>query len=393
MNGKKTILLKTGWDTVNIGDIGHTPGTLRVLEEKLPDVRIIAWMGRMDDSIEAMLRRRFPKVSFITGRIDGNADPDSSDLADAFDQADLVIHNSSMGQDTTMMSAARKRGKAYGMFGQSYPPEIAEKADLIDLLNDARFVFCRDTLTLGTLRSIRLRTPVLDFNPDGCFGIDVRDDPPARAFLSDRALEEHRYMTLQLRTNTQKHPGTDSPLNPANPTPEQRADDERRAAKLRDVMTGWIEQADCKVVIAPEVKKEIGHNKRLLIDPLPDAIRKNVVLRDQFWNANEAASVFASARVVVCHEPHSCIIGLANGTPSVHTYSPYHGPKYHMFADIGLKNWQVPLDDQPADAILKTLIDIHRNFDAARERVRDAMEFVDGRFSRAAATIKNVLES
>jgi hypothetical protein len=38
------ILLKTGWDTVNIGDIGHTPGTLRVLEDKLPDARVIAWI-------------------------------------------------------------------------------------------------------------------------------------------------------------------------------------------------------------------------------------------------------------------------------------------------------------------------------------------------------------
>ena len=34
----KTILLQSAWVTVNIGDIGHTLGTLRVIEEHLPQV-------------------------------------------------------------------------------------------------------------------------------------------------------------------------------------------------------------------------------------------------------------------------------------------------------------------------------------------------------------------
>ncbi len=129
----------------------------------------------------------------------------------------------------------------------------------------------------------------------------------------------------------------------------------------------------------------------MLIDPLPDAVRRNVVLRDRFWNVDEAASVFAMARVVVCHEPHSCIIALANGTPAVHTYSPYHGPKYHMFADIGLSDWQIPLDTWTADAILESLVDIHRDFDAARAKVRDAMKYVDDRFAQAAEVLRMAL--
>ncbi len=28
----KTILLYSAWQTINIGDIGHTPGTLRIIE-------------------------------------------------------------------------------------------------------------------------------------------------------------------------------------------------------------------------------------------------------------------------------------------------------------------------------------------------------------------------
>ena len=38
---QKTVLLHCGWATKNIGDIGHTPGTLRFLEQHLPQVKVI----------------------------------------------------------------------------------------------------------------------------------------------------------------------------------------------------------------------------------------------------------------------------------------------------------------------------------------------------------------
>src|SRR6188768_2735202 len=52
----KTILLQSAWDTVNIGDIGHTPGTLRVIEEHLPEVQVILWAMKLDDRVTAMLK-------------------------------------------------------------------------------------------------------------------------------------------------------------------------------------------------------------------------------------------------------------------------------------------------------------------------------------------------
>ncbi len=53
----KTILLQSAWDTVNIGDIGHTPGTLRVIEQHLPEVQVILWAMKLDERVTAMLQR------------------------------------------------------------------------------------------------------------------------------------------------------------------------------------------------------------------------------------------------------------------------------------------------------------------------------------------------
>src|ERR1700736_6811083 len=52
---RKTVLLKSAWQTINIGDIGHTPGTLRILEQYVPDAHVILWAASLNEPVEAML--------------------------------------------------------------------------------------------------------------------------------------------------------------------------------------------------------------------------------------------------------------------------------------------------------------------------------------------------
>ena len=37
------ILLRSSWQTVNIGDIAHTPGVLALLEKHLPEAAVTLW--------------------------------------------------------------------------------------------------------------------------------------------------------------------------------------------------------------------------------------------------------------------------------------------------------------------------------------------------------------
>src|SRR5205085_4334046 len=97
---KKTILLQSAWDTVNIGDIGHTPGTLHIIEQHLPEVHVILWAMKLDERVTAILRRRFPQVEIVQGSLTGSSARDEQ-LRQAIGRADLFIRNSGMGQDTT----------------------------------------------------------------------------------------------------------------------------------------------------------------------------------------------------------------------------------------------------------------------------------------------------
>lgn len=393
----KTILLQSAWDTVNIGDIGHTPGTLHIIEQHLPEVHVIVWAMKLDDRVTEMLKRRFPKIEIVQGSPAGKK-PQDEELRQAIGRCDLFIRNSGMGQDTVWMKYCRKVGKPYGIYGQSYFETMVSGEtgpENMELLNAASFIYTRESRTLKMLQKADVKTPVLEFAPDGCFGIDVRDEDRGLATMKKLGLEDRKFITVLLRTNTPKAPGVDDPrpqkLNPLHPTPQQVEDDERRAAGFRELITKWVQATGNKVLIAPETIKEMGHNKRLIFDPLPPEIQKHVVNLEYFWNADEAASIFARAHTVVCHEPHSPIIALANGTPIIHWFSEFHGLKCWMFEDIGLKEWLLEIDSTPVEKVIATVMEIEKDYPAALAKVKKAMDFVHQRQADTMKVAGNVL--
>jgi len=52
---KPTILIVSGWQDVNIGDIAHTPGLLNILQKHLPDCRLILWKTSHNEEVGRML--------------------------------------------------------------------------------------------------------------------------------------------------------------------------------------------------------------------------------------------------------------------------------------------------------------------------------------------------
>ena len=391
---KQTILLQCAWATKNIGDIGHTPGTLRFLEQHIPEAHIILWAGDTNQQVDEMLMRRFPKLEIVKGSL---GEKDGS-VQKAIARCDFFLRGPGMGQATNFMEYCNLVGVPWGLQGQSYFPDmVEEKEDNVKLLSTAAFIYTRETVTLKTLKDAGVKAPVMEFGPDGCFGIDVRDEEKALARMKKHGLEDKKFITLQLRTHTPTSPGRDDKrpqkLNPLHPTPQNIADDTRRAKVYQDLIAMWVKETGYKVVIAPEVFKEMQYNKQFVYDPLPDDLKKHVVNFDEFWSADEACSFYKRAHTVICHEPHTPIMALAVGTPMMHTFSAFHSPKCWMFKDIGLEQWAPEFDSTTAEEMFAILMDIHNDYPAAETKVAKAMTYVEERAAACMRSLKNAMRS
>src|SRR6187401_1611890 len=176
------IVLRSSWQTVNIGDIGHTPGVLALLEKHLPEVEVTLWPMNVGDGVEEMLRRRFPKLRIVR------------DKAGAY-ECDLLLHGSgpylTAHKDVALWR--KETGKPYGVYGITMAAagdpglKIMRNNGLDDyckdLLNGASFVFLRDGVSLQVVKAAGVTSPVIDFGPDGAFAADVRNDAAALAFM------------------------------------------------------------------------------------------------------------------------------------------------------------------------------------------------------------------
>ncbi len=172
------ILLRSSWQTVNIGDIAHTPGVLRLLEDHLPEAEVTLWPAKIDDGVEEMLRRRFPKVRFAL---------DKEAVARAFDECDFLLHGSgpSLVGHRQVAEWKAKTGKPYGVYGITIG---AMTDELRGLLTAAKFAFFRDTVSLQFAKDNGVACPVMEFGPDGAFAVDLRNDAAADKFLKEHDL-------------------------------------------------------------------------------------------------------------------------------------------------------------------------------------------------------------
>src|SRR5215210_5318821 len=134
------IVLRSSWQTVNIGDIGHTPGVLALLEKYIPEAEVTLWPMDVRNGVEEMLLRRFPKLRIVR------------DKQSAY-ESDFLLHGSGPYLTAARDVAAWKSetGKPYGIYGITMAAagdpglKIMRNNGLDDatraLLNDARFVF------------------------------------------------------------------------------------------------------------------------------------------------------------------------------------------------------------------------------------------------------------
>lgn len=362
------ILLRSSWQTVNIGDIAHTPGMLALLEKHRPEDAVTLWpSGSLSAEVTKLLTDRFPKLRIATTK---------EEQASALEACDFFLHGSGPGLvGRKEAELARLAKKPYGFAGVTLSDDEL-KANR-ELLAHAKFVFTRDTDSLRALQQSGIEGPAMAFGPDATFALDLRDEAAADKLLKEHRLEPGKFLCavprLRWTPYWEIHPER------VKPNPERSAINEafadRDHAKMREAIVAWVTETKHRVLLAPEMTYAVSRLRPLLFDPLPDEIKPSVSVLDRYWLTAEAASVYARAAAVVSFEMHSPIMAVSAGTPAMLLRQPTDTRKGQMWRDIGLDRWIFEIDQSTGRDIAARLLEIARDLPAARESVAQARAF------------------
>jgi hypothetical protein len=335
---------------VNIGDIAHTPGVLRLLEEHLPDVEVRLWPSNVDNGVEEMLRARFPKLIIVKG---------ADDLKAAFAECDFLLHGSgpSLVAERDVIRWRDGTGKPYGVYGITLPIQASTATapapdsvigKTIGVLSGAKFVFFRDSVSLQVAKDRGCTSPVMEFGPDGAFAVDLRDDAAATAFLEKNGLEEGQFLCCipRLRftpywTISEKKAKFDEVKHARNEA--MKANDH---APLLEAIIAVTRETPMKVLLCPEDQTQMRVARENLLEKLPDDVRAKVVWRENYWLTGEAVSTYVRSAGLFGHEMHSPIMCIGNGIPAIVCRWAEQTSKGLMWRDIGLGDWLFDLDQE-----------------------------------------------
>ena len=380
----KNILLRGSWQTKNIGDIAHTPGFLNLAKQFLPDCKIWLWPCQLDRGVREMILKNFPDLRIVESE---------SELAEAFKECDLLVNGSGPCVDSGNIQTWKKQThKPYGLFGVSVDGLWDEQKKTV--LSNAAFVFCRDSLSEYFLKQQDLQCPVIAFASDSTFGLSLEKDSSADRFLQENGLEPEKFVCVIPRLRftpasfDEDHYYYNDPGREAPSMNKLESDME----KMRNVICHIVENYDLKVLICPEMTYQVPMGRRYLYEPLPEQIKKKVVLKREYWITSEAESVYSHAKMLVSMEMHSPIIFIDEHKPAILLRQAEDTWKGQMWRDLGMQDWILELDITDSSLINSCVDKILQNYPAALEQAAAASRLAIDFNRKAMKKIRALLE-
>ncbi|WP_020598688.1 polysaccharide pyruvyl transferase family protein [Spirosoma panaciterrae] len=393
---KKSIILRSSWQTENIGDIGHTPGVLALLEKYLPDVEVRLWPSNVANGVEEMLRKRFPAVPIIQT-------PEEISLA--FSDCVFLLHGSgpSLVARKDVERWAKETGKPYGIYGITFPgvygfAEERQQVNPVDiaLLSNATFAYFRDSVSLAFAKQKGVHCPIMEFCPDGAFAVDLKNDEAAIAFLNEHGLEKGKFLCAipQYRFS----PWWELPSKKQVPNEIRRAYNDKMKeqdnAPIREAIIAVVRQTPLKILLVPENETQVRIGKEMLYDPLPDDVKAKVVWRDHYWLTDEAVSTYIRSAGLFGLEMHSPIMCIANNIPAIVCRFDEQTSKGFMWRDIGLDDWLFDMDNPKEVAgIVPAVLAMAKDPKDAQRKVAKARQYVEQRQRETMGVLKKNVQS
>jgi len=385
---KKRILLRSSWQTVNIGDIAHTPGMLALLEKHLPEYEVTLWPSSVENGVAEMLMKRFPKLKIL--------EKDGGAKDEAFRTHDFLLHGSGPGivGQKSIIEWTEKTGKPYGIGGVTWGGGF-DGGDGVKVISGAKFAFFRDSVSLALAKEKGATSPIMEFGPDATFACDLVNDAPAAAWLKEVGLEEGKFMCCipKLRNSPyweiKKGVKLDEKKHARNEEMK-----EHDIAPLRNAVIAVVQQTPFKILLCPEDASQMKLNKEMIYDKLPEDVKKKVVWRQDYWLTDFAQSVYNRSAGLFGNEQHSPIMCIGHGIPAIVCRYKEQTSKGFMWKDIGLSEWLFDHDfDEAEKGLTPAVLAIANDQPAAKAKALKAKAIADDRMKRMMDVLRAELEA
>ncbi len=384
---KKRILLRSSWQKVNIGDIAHTPGMLALLEKHLPEYGVTLWPSSVDNGVEEMLLKRFPKLKILGKEVGLKAE--------SFKTHDLLLHGSGPGivGQQSILEWVEKTGKPYGIGGVTWSG--TKDSEGVKVISGAKFAFFRDSVSLELAKKMGATCPIMEFGPDATFACDLVNDAPAVAWLKEVGLEEGKFMCCipKLRNSPyweiKKGVAIDAKKHARNEEMK-----EHDIGPLRNAVIAVVQQTPMKVLLCPEDASQMQLNKEMIYGKLPEDVKKKVVWRQDYWLTDFAQSVYNRCAGLFGNEQHSPIMCIGHGISAIVCRYKEQTSKGFMWRDIGLGEWLFDHDlDEAEKGLTPAVLAIANDQPAARAKAAKGKAVADERMKHMMDVLRAELEA
>lgn len=385
--------LVSGWQTVNIGDVAHTPGALTALRRGAPDATITLLAKSIDGQEREMLQRYFPEVNLIEEDLSPDVAPNRA-LEQFLSEVDVLAHGSGPGLVARVQLAewSRLTGKPYGFFGvtndplRPYSAPLDVSARMIDtltrpmlgeaehtLLAESSFFYTRDSLTLRFLQQQGITADPLAFGPDATVMCDFYDDSHADALIEEYGLTPGQYLCVVPRLRiTPYYRIKDVPLD-ANAMRNDAYNAIHTTSDMQilvDTMIWWVRTTGLPVLVVPEMSYAMDLAAEEIGPRLPADVAPQVHILPRFWPLEEAVVTYRHAAAVVSMECHAPLMALAEGVPALYVRQPSDTIKGEMYHDLDLSDHIIEVESpQPAEDVRTQLAAILDDPTAVREHI------------------------
>ncbi|MCA9258150.1 MAG: polysaccharide pyruvyl transferase family protein [Planctomycetales bacterium] len=391
-SARPRILLRSSWQTVNIGDVAHTPGVLHLLERHVPEAEVWLWPSSVGNGVEQLLRNRFPQLQIVQSE---------KEIERAFAECDFLVHGSgpSLVAQRDVERWVNAVGKPYGVYGITFshryyaltplPPETI--AATVKVLNGARFVFFRDSPSLELAKSHGCEAPYTDFAPDGAFATDLVDDAGARRNLKLYDLTPQKFLCCIPRYRYTPYwtiEGRNAPYDARRDRINQERVDADHAP-LREAIERIVRETGYSVLLCPEDQTQMALGKTAVLDRLSPDVRNRVAWKSEFWLTGEARSTYLLSAGLFGLEMHSPIMCIGAGVPALVGRWEAQTSKGLMWKDIGLEEWLFDMD-RPEDVakFVPTVMSLVSDRPAALAKAERARDWVAKRQGETMATLR-----